>query len=76
MVVGMEISTISCSRPKSKADPSLYIFGDITSIGGRPIILYVDDISMAYPSNATAAVKDIKAKKDHELRRRPPISWD
>ena len=43
---------------QSKADPNLYIFG------GRPLILlllYVDDISMAYPSNAAAAVKDTKA---------------
>ena len=58
---------LSLGFTQSKTDPNLYIFGEITgtSIGGRPLILlllYVDDISMAYPSNAAAAVNDIKAK--------------
>ena len=58
-------SLLSLGFTQSKANPNLYIFGGTTSIGDRPLILlllYVDDISMAYPRNAAAAVKDIKAK--------------
>ena len=32
------------------------------------LLLYVDDISMAYPSNAAAVVKNIKAKLSDKYR--------
>ena len=58
---------LSLGFTQPEVDSNLYIFGDITSTSGRPgpsilLLLYVDGISVAYPSNATATVKDIKAK--------------
>ena len=49
----------SLGSAQLRADSNLYIFQEGTTL---VLLLYIDDISMAYPSNAAAVVKNIKAK--------------
>ena len=58
----------SLSFAQSRADPNLYIYREGTTL--VLLLLYIDDISMAYPSNTTVAtvVKNINAKLTNKYK--------
>ena len=56
----------SLSFTQSHTDSNLYIYREGTTL--VLLLLYVDDISMAYPSNTAAVVKNIKAKPADKYR--------
>jgi hypothetical protein len=57
---------LSLKFTQSQADPNLYLRSD-----GILMLLYIDDISMLYPQDATNAAIDVKAR----LTRSPIMAW-